>query len=101
MDASKAQSQLVVCSQMDVTRGGVFLFIGVMILPISCQDQRQQVEVAFETFKGPMELWWDLYIVWIQSIQLKTMQVMFIGNMRKFTQLWQQKDGPNEDDVLQ
>ncbi len=46
------------------------------------------MEMAFETFKGPMELWWDLYVVWIQSIQLKQMQVMAIGYMQKFTHLW-------------
>lgn len=57
--------------------------------------------MAFETFKGLMGLWWDLYIVWIQLIQLKIVQVMFVGYIQKFTQLWQQKDSPNKDDALQ
>jgi len=47
---------------------GYFLFVSAMTIPISCQDWKQQMEVAFEAFKAPMELWWDLYIVWIQSI---------------------------------
>jgi hypothetical protein len=41
---------------MYVIGGGIFLFIGGMIIFISCQEWRQQVEVAFETLKDPMEL---------------------------------------------
>jgi hypothetical protein len=39
-----------------------------MIGFISCQKWKQQVEMAFETLKGPMELWWDQYITWIYYV---------------------------------
>ncbi len=58
----------MLCGQTYVTRGGIFLFTSVMIVHVSCQDWRQQVEMAFEAFKGPMELRWDLYNVWILFI---------------------------------
>jgi len=38
---------------------GVFLFASGMTHSISGQEWRQHVEVAFETLKGHMELWWD------------------------------------------
>ncbi len=47
---------------------GYFMFTSAMIVHVSCQDWKQQVEVAFDAFKGPMELWWDLYIIWMQFI---------------------------------
>jgi hypothetical protein len=71
-----------------------------MIVSISCQEWKQQVEVAFKTLKGPMELWWDQYIAWIYFVLCKVMQVMATGNKRKFIQLWQQREKlPNEDDA--
>jgi hypothetical protein len=38
---------------------GFFLFASGMTHSISGQEWRQHVEVAFETLKGHMELWWD------------------------------------------
>ncbi len=72
------------CSQTYVTGGGVFLFASGMIVSISCQEWKQHVEVAFETLKGPMELWWDQYIAWIYFVQCKSMQVMATGDKRQF-----------------
>jgi hypothetical protein len=70
---------------------GFFLFASGMNVSISCQEWRQHVEVAFETLKGPMEIWWDQYIVWIYFFQCKAMQVIVARDKRKSIQLWQQK----------
>jgi hypothetical protein len=53
MDANRAKCSPLVCNQTYVKRGTIFLFASNMTVSISCQEWRHQVEVAFETLKGP------------------------------------------------
>jgi len=48
-------------NQNDVTREGVF-FVASCMNASSCQEWKQQVELAFESFKCPINDWWDEYI---------------------------------------
>jgi hypothetical protein len=56
MDWTKLQLLAMGSNQKDVIRGGVFLFTSCMN-PSSCQEWRQQVELAFESFKRPINEW--------------------------------------------
>ncbi len=55
MDVNRAKGWLVVCSQMNVTRGGVFFVCRCYDYSYFMLGLEVAREVAFETFKGPME----------------------------------------------
>ncbi len=69
MDWTRLQLLAMGSNQKDVIKGRVFLFISCMNAS-SCQEWRQQVELVFESLKGPINEWWDEYIISIQNVQL-------------------------------
>jgi len=66
-----------------------FFFVASCTNASSCQEWKQQVELAFESLKCPINDWWDEYINYIQNVQLRTMQTMTVANKPKFLEAWQ------------